>query len=151
MSENPLITIITVSYNIVSRIEETILSVIHQDYSNVEYIVIDGGSTDGTVDVIKKYGNKIAHWLSEKDNGIYDAINKGIDLANGEWIGIMNCGDVYASNDVLSRLFANRDNAGVDVIFGDSVEVSSYGKRYIKAHWNVNPSLPPDYRHGYLS
>lgn len=148
MNNNPLITIITVSYNIVSKIEETILSVINQDYHNIEYIVIDGGSTDGTVDIIKKYVDKIAYWVSEKDNGIYDAINKGIDLANGEWIGILNCGDVYASNNVLTRLFSNGNNDDIGVIFGDSIEVSSQGKKYIKAHWNVNQSLPPDYRHG---
>ena len=75
---NPLISIVTVSYNAASVIEQTILSVINQNYSNIEYIIIDGGSKDGTIDIIKKYENKIAFWISENDKGVYDAMNKGI-------------------------------------------------------------------------
>lgn len=74
------ISIITVSYNAAATIEQTILSVIRQDYPNIEYIVIDGGSTDGTVDMIRKYEDQIAYWVSEPDAGIYDAMNKGIRL-----------------------------------------------------------------------
>ena len=91
---NPLISIITVSFNAVSTIEKTILSVINQTYPNIEYIIIDGGSTDGSVDVIKKYSDKITYWISEPDKGIYDAMNKGIAIATGEWINFMNAGDI---------------------------------------------------------
>ena len=80
----PLISVITVSYNAVLTIEQTILSVINQTYLNIEYIIIDGGSTDGTVNVIKKYADKIAYWVSEPDKGIYDAMNKGIAYSHGE-------------------------------------------------------------------
>lgn len=92
---NPLISIITVSYNSVSTIEQTILSVIQQTYPYIEYLIIDGGSTDGTLDIIKKYENKIAYWVSEPDKGIYDAMNKGIKRAKGELIGIINSDDWY--------------------------------------------------------
>lgn len=87
------ISVITVCYNAINDIEETILSVLNQLYKNIEYIVIDGGSTDGTVDIIKKYNNKIAYWVSEPDNGIYDAMNKGIRQATGDYIININAGD----------------------------------------------------------
>lgn len=84
----PLISVITVSYNAVLTIEQTILSVINQTYLNIEYIIIDGGSTDGTVNVIKKYADKIAYWVSEPDKGIYDAMNKGIAYSHGEFLSM---------------------------------------------------------------
>jgi glycosyltransferase involved in cell wall biosynthesis len=118
MSKNPLISIITVVYNGASILEETILSVINQTYDNVEYIIIDGKSTDGTIDIIKKYEDKIALWSSERDSGIYDAMNKGIDKATGEWINFMNAGDSFASPNVLESIFYNH-SYDVDVIYGD--------------------------------
>ncbi len=115
----PLITIITVSYNAVSIIEETILSVINQTYPNIEYIVIDGGSTDGTIDIIKKYEDKINYWISEPDKGIYDAMNKGISVAKGEWINFMNCGDSFYSTTVIENIF-NIGNIDSDIIYGNT-------------------------------
>ena len=81
------------------------LSVLGQTYSNIEYIVIDGGSTDGTVDEIKKYADRLAYWVSEPDKGIYDAMNKGIRQAHGKWINFMNAGDSFYAPDVLSKVF----------------------------------------------
>lgn len=92
---NPLITVVTVVYNGEKFLEETILSVINQTYDNVEYIIIDGGSTDGTLDIIKKYEHAIDYWVSEKDEGIYDAMNKGCELAIGKGLNFLNAGDVY--------------------------------------------------------
>jgi len=105
----PLITIITVVYNGEKYLEETILSVINQTYPNVEYIIIDGGSTDGTLNIIKKYEDKIDYWVSEKDEGIYDAMNKGIDLANGEWIFFLGSDDILIKNSI-QKLVNKIDN-----------------------------------------
>ena len=86
MENNPLISVVTVSYNAVSTIEQTILSVINQTYPNIEYVIIDGESTDGTVDVIKKYADRITYWVSEPDKGIYDAMNKGMGISTGDFL-----------------------------------------------------------------
>ena len=102
------ISVITVCWNCVDDIERTILSVISQTYSNFEYIIVDGASTDGTLDVIKKYETKISILISEPDEGIYNAMNKGVRLANGQWCIFMNAGDVFASPDVLKDMFELR-------------------------------------------
>lgn len=95
MDCNLKISIITVVYNGISEIEKTIQSVLNQTYPNIEYIIIDGGSTDGTIDIIKKYQGQLAYWVSEPDEGIYYAMNKGIQKATGEWIHFRNCGDYF--------------------------------------------------------
>jgi len=95
ISELPLITVITVVYNGAKYLEETIQSVINQTYPNVEYIIIDGGSTDGTLDIIKKHENYIDYWVSEPDKGIYDAWNKGVIVAIGNWVSFLGSGDIY--------------------------------------------------------
>ena len=114
----PLITVITVCYNAGSIIEKTILSVINQTYPNIEYIVIDGGSSDNTLDIIKKYVDKIHYWISEPDKGIYDAMNKGIQKATGEWINFMNCGDSFYSTTTIEETF-KLSNPKSDIIYGD--------------------------------
>jgi len=101
--EKPLVTVITVCYNSSKTIERTIKSVLEQSYGTVEYIIIDGASTDGTQDIIKKYSSKITHWVSEKDGGIYEAMNKGLKISNGKLISILNSDDWY-ENDTISKI-----------------------------------------------
>lgn len=116
--DKPLITVVTVVYNGEEFIEETILSVINQTYDNVEYIIIDGGSTDATLDIIRKYEHAIDYRMSEKDKGIYDAMNKGIDLATGDWINFMNAGDSFIDETVLMSIKNDLD-LNLDLIYGN--------------------------------
>ncbi len=125
----PLISVITVARNAAGSAEQTIQSVLNQTYDNIEYILIDGASTDGTVDIVRKYEKNVACWLSEPDKGIYEAMNKGIDLATGDWINFMNAGDLFYGNDVIEAIFKNTDKLA-DVIYGDHLVV--YNSQYSK-------------------
>ncbi len=130
------ISIITVCYNSASTIEDTIKSVISQDYADLEYIIIDGGSTDETLKIVGKYQDKIAKVVSEPDRGIYDAMNKGIKLASGDIVGIINSDDFYSDNKVLDKV-AGVISGGVDACYGDLAYVNrqdvSKQVRYWKA------------------
>lgn len=114
------ITVVTICYNAVENIEKTILSVINQNYRNLEYIIVDGGSNDGTLGIIKKYEKHISKFISEPDNGIYDAMNKGIRLANGDYINFMNAGDSFYDNRVISKIVENIDD-DIMVVYGDTL------------------------------
>jgi len=120
--EQPSLSIVTVVFNGVNVIEKTIQSVINQSYSNIEYIIIDGGSTDGTVSIIEKYTDQINYWVSEKDDGIYDAMNKGVGQVHGHWINFMNAGDYFFSKNILEEMFENGDfhDVDVDVVYGNT-------------------------------
>lgn len=116
----PLITVITIAYNAVSCLERTILSVVNQKYENIEYIVIDGGSIDGTLDILKQYNNVIDLWISEKDAGIYDAMNKGCRKASGDFVIFMNAGDAFFLNTSLQDMISQCPNClNYSVIYGD--------------------------------
>ncbi|WP_429051452.1 glycosyltransferase family 2 protein [Aeromonas veronii] len=110
------VSIITVVYNNAHELQATIDSVIAQTYSNIEYIVVDGGSTDNTVDVIKSNAVGIDYWISERDAGIYDAMNKGVGFATGDYIIFMNAGDTFYTNKALTRIFSLLNNEQPDVI-----------------------------------
>jgi glycosyltransferase involved in cell wall biosynthesis len=103
-SGKPLVTIITVIYNDGEHIEDIIKNVTSQTYPNIEYIIIDGGSTDGTLDVIKKYADTVDYWVSEGDKGIYDAMNKGVRVATGEWVNFMNAGDAFYRSTTIAEV-----------------------------------------------
>lgn len=115
------ITIITVTYNCASIVEDTIQSIVHQDYPNIEWIIVDGASTDTTIKTFKKYNNHIDQFISEPDKGIYDAMNKGIELATGDFIHFMNAGDRFVSHQSISNIFMDESIFAHDVIFGDAV------------------------------
>lgn len=129
---SPLISIVTVSFNAVNEIENTILSVLSQSYRNIEYIVVDGGSTDGTIDLIKKYSDKIDVWISEQDNGVYDAMNKGIKIAHGEWVNFMNCGDFFYNEKVVERLFETPIACTDVIVFGNTEFVTQKGNCIVR-------------------
>lgn len=128
----PKITIVTVTYNAVQTIEETILSVINQDYPNIEYIIVDGGSSDGTVDIIKKYQDYIAKWVSEPDNGLYHAMNKGLLMGTGEWINFRNSGDYFASKNAVTSLFNEVIDDDVMIVHADCYKVYENGYKLSK-------------------
>lgn len=116
--EKPLISIITVVFNNVRTLEQTINSVINQSYRNIEYIIIDGGSTDGSVDLIKKYKSQISYWVSEPDKGIYYAMNKGLSVATGNLVSVLSSDDWYESTTVEKVVNYYELNTEVDIIHG---------------------------------
>ena len=128
--DKPLVSIITVVYNGEKFLEETIQSVISQTYENVEYIIIDGGSTDGTLDIIKRYEDKIDYWISEKDKGIYDAMNKGIDVASGEIMGLINADDWYEKDTIDMVIKKYSGDKNFDIFHGNLNYINKSEKIY---------------------
>lgn len=122
-----MISIIIVAYNCVKDIEKTIISCIKQSYKEKEIIIIDGGSKDGTIDVIKKYDHYIKYWKSEPDLGIYDGMNKGIKICNGDWIIFMNSGDIFFNEETLSSVFTSSTYSEYDIVYGDRISQFSFG------------------------
>ncbi len=131
MAENPLVSVITVVRNDAAGLECTLKSVRSQDYPNVEYVVVDGASTDGTPDVLERCTAEISHWVSEPDHGIYEAMNKGVRLATGEYVCFMNAGDTFASSDVITRMFVPPPRA--ELAWGDCIIHSARGEEYDRA------------------
>lgn len=116
------ISIITATYNSAQTLGQTIESVIRQTYPDIEYIVVDGASTDGTQQIVQRYESQLRgkmKWLSEKDGGIYDAMNKGIQMATGDIVGILNSDDYFTSNDIIEQLASAFHNESIDAVYGD--------------------------------
>lgn len=122
----PKLSVITIVYNNVRDIERTVKSVVNQTYPNIEYVVIDGASTDGTLGVLNRYRDRIAKLLSEPDKGIYDAMNKGLQLATGDYILFMNSGDEIYSSETVANVFAS--GPGADIYYGETEMINDEGE-----------------------
>jgi glycosyltransferase involved in cell wall biosynthesis len=148
MAEYPKISIITASYNQGKFIEKTILSVLDQNYPNLEYIIIDGGSTDESVEVIKKYADRLAYWVSEKDNGQYDAINKGFAKSTGEILAFLNADDLYLpwTLNTIASIFKHRKE--IDWVTS-LVPLQINGEGIIASIGNINPISKRAFLEGY--
>ena len=131
MRKTPLISIITVVYNGEKYLNQTIESVINQTYKNIEYIIIDGGSTDGTIEIIKKYEKNINYWISEPDKGLYDAMNKGIQIANGDLIGMINSDDWYELDAVKTVVNTYLKNPTNTIFHADRFDVYPNGDKRV--------------------
>ena len=131
-SIRPLVSVVTVVFNGEKYLEETIQSVINQTYDNVEYTLIDGGSTDGTVDIIRKYEDKIAYWISEPDCGISDAFNKGVLASKGDYIFFLGADDYFLANDAIEKVMADIDLESDDLVCGNVARVDMDGREFAK-------------------
>lgn len=150
-NNKPLISIITVVYNGEKYLEETIQSVMNQTYDNVEYIIIDGGSSDGTLDIIKKYEDKIDYWVSERDGGISDAFNKGVKVSKGDYVNFQGDGDGFYAPNTLEKVFESIDqkedifiSAKIQRIDenGEEIYISKHIEKFNKKSLLFRMSLP---------
>ncbi|TAE32533.1 MAG: glycosyltransferase [Cytophagales bacterium] len=137
------VSIITVVYNGHDTIRDCIESVLTQTHPNLEYIVIDGASTDGTADLVRSYGDRVSRFVSEPDKGLYDAMNKGIALATGEVIGFLNADDLYRHRDVVKHIVEKIDQTGADGVYSDMIYVDRTDLSKIKRYWRAG-----NYGHG---
>lgn len=129
------VSIITVVYNGAEFIRDCIESILNQTYPNIEYIIVDGKSTDGTVDIVNSYGTKVARFISESDRGLYDAMNKGIGLATGDVIGLLNADDFYRHDRVIENMVATFEKTNSDAVYGDMLYVDRTDKQKLKRYW----------------
>jgi len=134
------VSIITINYNNAYGLKSTIDSVLSQSYSNIEYIVVDGGSTDNSKEVIKNNANRLYYWVSEKDSGVYEAMNKGITVSNGEYLLFLNSGDIFVDSEVVSKAVNNPD-FNADLVYGNLLVVNEKQKREWIAPDKLNFSL----------
>ena len=144
-----IISIITVCYNSASTIEQTLQSVINQNFSQIEYIIIDGASNDQTLSIIDKYNSDIDIIISEPDNGIYDAINKGIKYASGDIVGFLHADDVFKNNYVLEKIH-DSFNSDIDLIYGDIEYVDKYDLSKVIRKWTSKAYVNGIFKWGWM-
>lgn len=129
------VSIVTITYNSEKTLKDTIESVISQTYKEIEYIIVDGNSSDKTIEIVNSYRDKISKFISEKDNGIYDAMNKGIRLARGDIVGILNSDDIYFDKYVIENVVKKFKQSGVDSIYGDLYYVEENDLNKVVRYW----------------
>lgn len=144
------VSIVTVCLNSVEKIKDAVNSVLSQDYRNIEYIVVDGGSTDGTLDIINSYRSKIAKVISEPDNGIYEAMNKGIKSSTGDIIATLNSDDVYTEHTVVSRIVEFMKSNSLDAVYGDLVYVNRNRADHITRFWKAGKYKKGAFSYGWV-
>ena len=143
-------SIITVTYNSEKYLADCIRSVQRQNYKNIEHIIIDGNSTDGTVKIIREYEDHVAHWISESDRGMYDAINKGLQLATGDIVGILNSDDMLASADVIRSIADCFETTNTDSVYGDLVYVQPADTKIVVRSWKGSAYKRFRFRYGWM-
>ena len=144
------ISLITVSYNSSSTIKDTIQSVHSQDFKDIEYIIVDGNSTDGTVEIIRSAGKVGTKWISEPDTGIYDAMNKGLKMATGEVVGIINSDDFYFDNQTISSVANAFKDERVDAVFGDLIVVDPTNLKKVVRTYSSKKWYPDKFARGFM-
>ncbi len=144
------VSVITVSYNTVNTISDTIKSVLSQTYQDIEYVIIDGSSTDGTLDLIHSFGNRISKFISEPDKGIYDAINKGIKMATGDIVGILNSDDFFYDNHVIEKIAREFENDNIDAVFGDVQFISTGDNSKIVRYYSSKLFNSDKFKFGFM-
>ncbi len=142
-------SIITVVRNNAKYIEDCIESVLNQSYQDIEYIVIDGNSDDGTVGIIEKYSDQISSWVSERDDGIYDAMNKGIEMSGGDIVGFLHSDDIYRDDSVIDRVVKSFSDNDVDCVYGDLEYVTGAQKRVVR-YWKAGEYDPRSILRGWM-
>ncbi len=144
------ISLITVTFNSEKYLEGCIKSVISQTYKNIEHIIIDGASSDGTISIIERYAPNISQWVSEKDNSMYHAINKGMKMATGDIIGVLNSDDIFASNDVIAEIAKCFTNNKVDSLYGDLVYVDPMNTQAVHRLWKGQDYTRERFKYGWM-
>ena len=146
----PIISLITITYNSAKTLRHTIDSIRSQTYREMEYIIVDGGSTDGTLDVIEENNDLVTKWVSEPDGGIYDAINKGIAMASGEYVGLLHADDMLANNGVLKAIYHAIDQHRPDALYGDLDYISAGDNARLIRRWISSPFHPIMLKRGWM-
>lgn len=150
MNNHPKVSIVTVVFNNAGTVRDAIDSVLSQTYQNIEYIIVDGASTDGTTEIIQSYGKKITTFISEKDKGIYDAMNKGLKLATGDIIGILNSDDFYIDNQVIFKVIQIFQDNSVDSMFADLVYIHPNNLAKTVRYYDSSHFSPKKFAYGWM-